>query len=105
VASLINALKPFKPAEINLMAVHPVFSAPAAERLRSFMEEGLLRHVVVTDTVACSKECIIPNLEVVPSTELSARVIKTIMNNDSMAKLLRDFNAEKYLSSPNLFNQ
>jgi ribose-phosphate pyrophosphokinase len=43
-------------------------------------------------------------MEVVPSAELSARVIRTIMCNNSMSKLLRPFNAEIYLRSPNLFN-
>ncbi|MDR2181663.1 MAG: ribose-phosphate diphosphokinase [Treponema sp.] len=105
VVSLVNALRPLKPAEINLMAVHAVFSPPAAERLRHLAGEGLLRHIVVTDTVSCSAGIDSPSLEVVPSTELAARVINTIMNNDSMAKLLRDFNAEKYLGSPGLFNQ
>jgi ribose-phosphate pyrophosphokinase len=96
-----------KPAEINLMAVHPVFSHPAAERLKKLSDDGLLRNIVVTDTVTCSQkeQDAIPNLEVVPSIELSARVIQTIVCNISMAKLFREFNAALYLNSPTLFNQ
>ncbi|MDR3247470.1 MAG: ribose-phosphate diphosphokinase, partial [Treponema sp.] len=107
VETLIRALVPFKPAEINLMAVHAVFSKPAAERLKALSSEGLLNHIVVTDTVCCTQSELdsIPNLEVVPSAELSARVIRTMLTNKSMAKLLREFNAEIYLKSPNLFNQ
>jgi hypothetical protein len=41
----------------------------------------------------------------VPSAELSARIIHTLISNESMSKLMRSFNAEKYLKSPNLFNQ
>jgi ribose-phosphate pyrophosphokinase len=89
------------------MAVHAVFSKPAAERLKALSSEGLLNHIIVTDTVCCTQSELdsIPNLEVVPSAELSARVIRTMLTNKSMAKLLREFNAEIYLKSPNLFNQ
>lgn len=104
---LIRALAPMKPAEINLMAVHPVFSPPAAERLKKLSLEKLLNRIVVTDTVNCSRgeQEAIPGLEVVPSTDLSAKVIQTIVCHASMAKLLRDFNADLYLRSPTLFNQ
>jgi ribose-phosphate pyrophosphokinase len=106
VDTLIRALAPMKPAEINLLAVHPVFSSPAPERLKKLSDEKLLNHIIVTDTVACSQteQDSIPNLEIVPSAELSAKVIKTIVCNTSMAKLLRDFNAELYLKSPTLFS-
>ncbi|MFP3089283.1 ribose-phosphate diphosphokinase [Treponema sp. TIM-1] len=107
VESLILALAPLKPAEINLIAVHAIFSSPAAERLTRLSSQGLLRHIMVTDTVCClgSLPEPIPNLEVVPSAELSAEVICTIITNNSMGKLLAAFNAEDYLKSPDLFNQ
>ncbi|GHV85838.1 ribose-phosphate pyrophosphokinase [Spirochaetia bacterium] len=104
VEALIRALAPMKPAEVNLMAVHPVFSHPAEERLAKLVSEGLLRHIMVTDTICCTEMDKIPNLEVVPSAELSAKVIRTIACNASMAKLLDDFTAERYLKSPDLFN-
>ena len=107
VDSLIRALAPLKPAEINLIAVHALFSPPAPQRLAALSEEGLLKRIMVTDTVCCSPAMAeqIPGLEVVPSTELSARVIRTIVINTSMNKLLRPFDASIYLKSPNLFNQ
>ncbi|MDR2471653.1 MAG: ribose-phosphate diphosphokinase [Treponema sp.] len=101
---LIRALAPMKPAEINLLAVHPVLSAPAAERLAGLSADGCLGRVIVTDTICCNNITGIPRLEVVPSAELSARVIRTIARNGSMAKLLRNFSAELYLGSPGLFN-
>jgi ribose-phosphate pyrophosphokinase len=106
VDTLIRALAPMKPAEINLMAVHPIFSKPASERLKKLTQEGFLRHLIVTDTVTCDADfCAeIPNLEVVPSVEYSAKVVQTIMTNRSMSKLLREFNAEIYLGSPTLFH-
>ncbi|MDR1929403.1 MAG: ribose-phosphate diphosphokinase [Treponema sp.] len=107
VETLIRALAPLKPAEINLMAVHPVFSGPAEEKLNKLKAEGLLNYIIVSDTVSCTNSALrhIPRLEVVPSAELSARVIHSIVSSESMAKLLREFNAERYLKSPSLFNR
>jgi ribose-phosphate pyrophosphokinase len=107
VESLIRALGALEPAEINVIAAHALFSNPAAKKLRGLSEDGLLNRIIVSDTVYCTS-CIpedIPHLTVVPSAELSARVIRTLVNNASMSKLMRDFEAEKYFKSPNLFNQ
>ncbi|MDR2068421.1 MAG: ribose-phosphate diphosphokinase [Spirochaetaceae bacterium] len=107
VESLIHALAPLKPAEINIIAVHAPFSSPARERLTRLSAQGLLKHLIVTDTVYCPDSIPekIPNLEVVPSAELSAKVIRTIVTNSPLGKLLRTFNAELYFKSSNLFNQ
>jgi ribose-phosphate pyrophosphokinase len=107
VETLIRALASHKPAAVNLLAVHAILSGPAAGRLNQLSKEGLLDHIMVTDTVccSCSLPADIPGLEEVPSTELSARIVRTIVSNTSMSKLLRPFNAEIYLKSPNLFNQ
>jgi ribose-phosphate pyrophosphokinase len=104
--NLIRALAPLKPRQINLIAVHALFSPPAPQRLAALHEEGLLNRIIVTDTVCCSQPLVqeIPGIEVVPSAELSARVIRTIVTNSSMNKLLRTFDAGIYLKSPNLFN-
>lgn len=105
VVSLINALASHHPAEINLAAVHAVFSNPAAEHLTELSQKGLLNHILVTDTVLsphCGSQSI-PNLEVVPSVELSSKIIATIIENRPMGKILEDFNAETYLKSRGLF--
>ncbi|GHT64156.1 ribose-phosphate pyrophosphokinase [Spirochaetia bacterium] len=106
VESLIRALGRLKPAEINIIAVHALFSPPAAQRLTALSKEGLLNRIMVTDTVCPGAlPDKIPGLVVVPSSELSARIIRTIMTNGPMGKILRTFDAEIYLKSPNLFNQ
>ncbi|MDR0562128.1 MAG: ribose-phosphate diphosphokinase [Spirochaetaceae bacterium] len=99
VESLIRALAALKPAEINIIAVHAIFSPPAPRRLNQLAEEGLLRRIMVTDTVYCpySTPDKIPGLEVVSSVDLSAKVINAILTNSSMRKLLRVFDAELYL--------
>jgi ribose-phosphate pyrophosphokinase len=102
VESLIRALGPFHPAEINIIAVHALLSGPAADRLNRLVGDGLLNRVIVSDTV---RSCALPCMEVVPSAELSARVIRTLIINESMSKLMRTFDASIYLKSPGLFTQ
>jgi ribose-phosphate pyrophosphokinase len=105
VERLIRALSVLKPLEINLMAVHAIFSPPAAKRINRLESEGLLHRIIVADTVGTSSFLeTIPSLEVVPSTELSARIISNLETNESIAKIMRTFNAEKYLKSPGLFS-
>ena len=105
VESLIRALAAQKPKEINILAVHALFSPPAAKRLNSLANDGLLKRIIVADTVDSSGfEGIIPHIEVVPSAELSARIIRTLILKESMGKLMTSFNAEKYLKSPGLFS-
>jgi ribose-phosphate pyrophosphokinase len=104
VEGLIRSLSAFKPREVNIIAVHALFSAPAVMRLNRLEEEGLLRRIIVADTVGTSAFSeTIPFLEIVPSTELSARIIASLLTNESIGKLLRPFDAEKYLKSPDLF--
>ena len=104
VEGLVRALSSFNPKEINIIAIHGLFSPPAAERLNKLAEEGLLRRIIVTDTVMTPAfSSIIPRVDVVPSAELSARVIRILLLNESMGKLMDPFNAEKYFKSPNLF--
>jgi ribose-phosphate pyrophosphokinase len=107
VESLIHALAPLRPAEINILAVHALFSSPAVERLSRLSREGLLNRLIVTDTAYCSALSAGGSLnpEVVPSADLSAKIVRTILANSSMSKMLRVFDAELYFKSPNLFNQ
>jgi len=105
VESLIRALAPLGPREVNLLAVHAVFSPPALERLATLTMEGLLRRIMVTDTVCpdTMTECL-PGLEVVPSSWLSARVINSIITHAPMSQLLLNFDATAYLNSPALWH-
>jgi ribose-phosphate pyrophosphokinase len=107
VESLVRALAPLRPAEINVLAVHALFSPPAAERLARLSGEGLLKRLIVTDTVSCPRDLPekFPRPQTVPSAELSARVIHAVVTGSPMSKLLRAFDAEIYLKSPNLFSR
>ena len=103
VERLIRTLASLNPKDINIIAVHALFSPPAAERLEALAREGLLRRMIVTDTV-CGSDFLsqhIPGLEIVHSAELAAKIIKAIVNNESMSNLLRPFNAGEYLAKGN----
>jgi ribose-phosphate pyrophosphokinase len=100
VERLIYALAPHKPRDINIIAVHAIFSGPAIERLQTLTSKGLLQHIIVTDTVCCSGFTRqFQNLEIVNSAELASQIIKAIINNESMSNLLRPFNTAEYLSN------
>jgi len=105
VQSLIRALVPLCPKEINLVSVHALFSPPGPERINALSKEGILKRIIVADTVCCpgNSSQQIENLEIVSSTALSAKIVRAIVNNSPMNKLLAPFNADLYLSSPNLF--
>jgi len=105
VESLVHALVPLEPREINVITVHALFSPPAAQRIAALKQEGLLNRIIVTDTVCCSPAFTsqIPGLEVVSSARLSARIIKAIVTNASMSKMLLPFDAGSYFKSPDLF--
>jgi ribose-phosphate pyrophosphokinase len=104
VEGLIRELANHHPKEINIMIMHAVFSNPASERMNKLSEEGFLRKIVASDSVY--RPCLerqIAALEIVPSAELSAKIISNIVTNAPMAKLFRTFDAEKYLGS-HIFN-
>ena len=101
VETLIRSLSQLKPKEINLIAVHAIFSPPAIERLEALSNEGLLSKILVTDTIGCMDSLLqkVKGLEVVGSAELAAKIIKVILKNESMSKRLKPFDAALYLSN------
>jgi ribose-phosphate pyrophosphokinase len=105
VKSLIQALQAHKPREVNLVIMHALFSSPASTVLNKFIAEGLLNRIVASDTVYHS--CLtnqINNLEIVPSANLSAKIIRNIVMSRPMSKLFKAFDVEKYFNSQRLFN-
>ncbi|MDR2841689.1 MAG: ribose-phosphate diphosphokinase [Spirochaetaceae bacterium] len=105
VVSLINTLVKMNPKEINIITVHAPFSGEAEERLSNLYNKGIINHIIVTDTIYFpnSIPAKLPNLEIVSSVELSANVLRHIINNTSTAELHETFNAQKYLTKQDLF--
>jgi len=100
VEKLVRALSLLKPKNINIIAVHAIFSPPAVQKLQALIKDGLLNRMIVTDTVCCSgyKENI-PCLEVVQSAELASSILKAIINDESLGNLLKPFSASEYLEA------
>jgi ribose-phosphate pyrophosphokinase len=104
VKSLIQALHVHKPKEVNFIIMHALFSNPASMVLNRFIADGLLNRIVTSDTVYHS--CLadqITNLEIVPSANLSAKIIRNIVMSRPMSKLFKTFDVEKYLVPQKLF--
>ncbi|GMO28585.1 MAG: ribose-phosphate pyrophosphokinase [Termitinemataceae bacterium] len=105
VERLVRALAERKPAEINIVVVHALLSPPAPERIETLFNQGLLNRLIVSDSVHLPEQILrrCEHIELVPSTKLSANIIRTIVTKDSMSGLRGRFNAAEYLSRPDLF--
>ncbi|TVQ39832.1 MAG: ribose-phosphate pyrophosphokinase [Spirochaetaceae bacterium] len=101
VYTLVKELRKRKVSRINIAAVHPVFSDPAIERLRSLYEEELLDRAVVVDTVDCPEDLRqqMPFLHVVSSARRSAEIIMRINEEKSLSPFFEEFNCRDYLNS------
>ncbi|HUI71467.1 MAG TPA: ribose-phosphate diphosphokinase [Spirochaetia bacterium] len=99
ICKLVHQLAPMKPGSINVAIVHPVFSAPARERLKELCDEKLIGSILVTDTIPCTPEILgsLPCLEVIPSTSLAAEIIFRLNSELPLSPLLATFNADDYL--------
>jgi ribose-phosphate pyrophosphokinase len=105
VESLVRALPLYHPAEINILAVHAPFSGPAVNRLAKLSEEGLLNHLIISDTVHCPPSilAVLPQLDIVPSCALSAEIVRNIITRHSMSDIRATFNADEYFARKELF--
>jgi len=105
VESLIRALAPLRPKEVNIIAAHAILSHPASKRLNRLVNEKIINRILVTDTVSSPTRLQeLSHVEVIPSSKLSASIIRILLLNESMSKLMVPFSAEHYLKSPGLFN-
>lgn len=85
--------------EINILAVHPVMSDPAPERLLELKSKGFLNRLIVCDTVDCANaRAILPFMETISSADMSAQIILTISQDRQMADLIDNFSPVEYLS-------
>jgi ribose-phosphate pyrophosphokinase len=96
---LVRELAGRGPAEINIATVHPVFSPPALERLGELCDRGLVRTILVTDTVPCTDEIRrrLPCLRVVPTVGYTAEVVHRLNAEQPLSSLLAPFDARRYL--------
>jgi len=98
---LVRELAARGPTEINVAVVHPVFSPQALERLGELYGRGLLKTLLVTDTVACGEEVRrrLPCLRVVPTVGYAAEVVSRLATEQPLSSLLAPFAARGYLAA------
>jgi ribose-phosphate pyrophosphokinase len=90
---------------INIATVHAVFSAPALSRINELCVSGILKNLVVTDTVPAVQrlKASIPCLHIVSSAKMSAEIVVSIHEDSSLSHMFEILDAFAYLSSPRLF--
>ena len=67
------------------IATHPVLSGKAIERL----EKSPIEKVIVSDTMAISKDKIFNKLEIISVSEIFAETIKRINSGESVSSLFK----------------
>jgi ribose-phosphate pyrophosphokinase len=90
---------------INIAVVHAVFSDPSIARINELCASGVLKNLVVTDTVPAVQrlKASIPCLHIVSSAAMSAEIVVSINEDRSLSHLFDVLDATAYLSSPRLF--
>jgi ribose-phosphate pyrophosphokinase len=98
---LVRELAACGPAEIGIAAVHPVFSPPSLERLEELCGRGLLKTILVTDTVPCTEEIRrrLPCLRVVPTIAYTAEVVHRLNAEQPLSSLLGPFDARGHFAA------
>lgn len=86
-ASTIEVLRERGALDIYVLATHPLFSGPAAERLANVD----VKEITVTDTVPIAPEVseALPNLTVLSVASLLAQAIESTHANSSVSKLFK----------------
>jgi len=99
ICKLVRELAKSSPAAINIAIVHAVFSPPALERIGALCHEGLIRTLLVTDTIPCTQEVFekLPCVRVVPSAHIAAEIVYRLNSELPLSSLLAQFNAYDYL--------
>ncbi len=87
--TIVNAAKAIREAgatEVYAACTHPVFSGPAVQRLSSAVKEGILKEVVVTDTIPL-KEKMFDGVRVLSTAPMLAEAIRRIHFGESISRM------------------
>ncbi|ADU96359.1 ribose-phosphate diphosphokinase [Thermovibrio ammonificans] len=88
--TIVNASRAIKEAgavEVYTACTHPVFSGPAVERLSTAVKEGVIKEVVVTDTIPLQQE--FEGVKVLSISAMLAEAIRRIHYGDSISQMFR----------------
>jgi ribose-phosphate pyrophosphokinase len=88
--TIVNAARAIKErgaTEVYAACTHPVFSGPAVERLRKAVEEGVLKEVVVTDTIPLREE--FTGVKVLTVAGMLSEAIRRIHYGESISQMFK----------------
>jgi phosphomannomutase/phosphoglucomutase len=89
--TIVNAARAIKEKgakEVYAACTHPVFSGPAIDRLSKAVEDGIIKEVVVTDTIPLQKS--FSGVKVLSVAETIAEAIKRIHFGESITDMFED---------------
>ncbi|AGM24707.1 ribose-phosphate diphosphokinase [Spiroplasma chrysopicola] len=92
ICNAARALKESGAKEVYLLACHGVFSPPACERLSALIQEGIVKKVIVTNTIDIVPERRFVGLEVISIAELIGNMIAAVVNKNSLSDVYSQYN-------------
>ncbi|ATZ16071.1 ribose-phosphate pyrophosphokinase [Entomoplasma freundtii] len=95
--TIINGAKALKEAgakEVYIFASHGVFSGQAPQKMEQAIKEGIIKQVVVTNTIDIPKDRQFKGLKVVSIAHMLADMIKASVNKHSLTQVYNDEQAE-----------
>lgn len=87
IVNAANALKANGAKEIYIFACHGLFNGPAIERLSTAIKDGVIKKVVVTNTIEIPAEKHFPGLEVVSVASLIAPMIEASVHDEPLSNV------------------
>lgn len=91
------ALKQNGAKSVYLLACHGVFSPPAKERLTNFINDGIVKKVIVTNTIDINQERLFNGLEIISISDLISQMIKAMIEKRSLSDVYSRYNKKNIL--------
>ncbi|AGJ91101.1 ribose-phosphate diphosphokinase [Mycoplasma putrefaciens] len=82
-----KALKDNGAKDVYIFACHGLFNGPARERMVQAIKQGIVKNVVVTNTIEISEEKKFDGLKIVSVASLLADMIKTSQDHNSLTEV------------------
>ncbi len=88
--TIVNAARAIKErgaTEVYTACTHPVFSGPAVERLSKAVKEGIIKEVVITDTIPLREE--FEGIKILTVAGMLSEAIRRIHYGESISQMFR----------------
>lgn len=91
--TIINAAKAIKDhgaKSVYILATHGIFSGKASKNLKQAVAAGIIKEVVITNTIEISEEKKFAGLKIISIADFIAKMIDASINNKSLTKVYDD---------------